>query len=72
MEVREPREHSRGRGEFKVRLEMKAGATAYPKSNAKQLKGFKQKRCNFSLEDNSGCCGGNALEERNTSGEKRN
>ena len=49
VEVREPKEHSRGRGEFKVWLEMKARATTYPKSNAKQLKGFEQSNDIISL-----------------------
>ena len=50
-----------------------AGAMTYPTSNANQLQGFKQSKDVICLwKDNSGCCGGNALEERNTSGEKRN
>ena len=49
VEVKELKKHSRGRGEFKMRLENKAGATIYPTSNANQLKGFKQSKDMISL-----------------------
>lgn len=49
MEVKELNEHIRGRGEFKMRLEIMAGAMTYPTSNANQLKGFKQSKDVISL-----------------------